>query len=89
MLQLHGGRDVLGQPVRAILRSDDLRDRDKILRELLLQPEHIHVFVPDFGNALPLQNAIGRRGVEVELHPLHLPEVIVQGDKPQTPLTTL
>ena len=39
--------------------------------------------MPDLGDALPLKDPLGRRGVEVELHPIHHPEVVVKGDKPQ------
>ena len=72
---------VLGEEIRAVVRAWDLDQRDDLLGGLLLEPEHVHIYVPDFRDALSLQNPLCSRRVEVKPNLPRFPHVIVEGDE--------
>ena len=55
--------DVLRAEIARILRPGDLGDREEPARELLLEPQDIHLEVPDFVQAAALRDPDGGRSV--------------------------
>jgi hypothetical protein len=47
----------------------DLRERDHLLRALLLEPKAVHVDVTHLGYPLAIEDALGGRGVELADNP--------------------
>ena len=64
--QDHVDGQVLRHEVHAVALAQDLGQGDDILGAMLLQPQAVHVDVPDLGDALPVEDAIGSGRIELE-----------------------
>ena len=64
--QYHRDGQVLGHQVRAVDLARDLGQGDHLLGALLLEPQAINVNVADLGDALPVKDALGGRGIDLQ-----------------------
>ena len=64
--QNHRDGQMFGHQVRAVDLARDLGQGDDILGTLLLEPQAVDVNVPDLGDALPIEDALGGCGIELQ-----------------------
>ena len=69
MSQDHMDRQVFGHEVCTVALTWDLRERNHLLRALLLEPKAVHVDVTYIGYPLAIEDALGGRRVELEGNP--------------------
>ena len=69
MSQDHMDRQVFGHEVCTVALTWDLRERDHFLGALLLKPKAVHVDVTYLGYPLAVEDALGRRRVELDADP--------------------
>ncbi len=67
--QDHVDRQVLGHQVCTVALTRDLCERDHFLGTLFLKPKAVHVDVTYLGYPLAVEDALGRRRVELEGNP--------------------
>ena len=71
--------EMFGHQVGLVGFSRNLLQRHQLLGALFLQPKAIHIDMANFGQAGPVQDALRRRGVELQANSYFISQVCAQG----------